>query len=352
VGGISRFFARDHLRSVTQLADNNVTHEYRINNMARNGASQFDGSINFMIGAVSRFYVGSNGNIGIGTTAPSSSLDVSNSLSSTPTTPATVNVTTFSNTASGSQLVGRKARGTAAAPLPVQNADTLALFGARGHGTTAFGTVAAGIGMSAAENWTDTAQGTVMHFVTTATGTTTPFIRMSLDPFGNLGIGTGAPAGVLEASRTGDAEILATSFGGGSGFRARLARGTAVAPTAVQAGDEIGAFTAAGYGATAFSDARAGMAAFAAENWTDAAQGSALVMSCLNRRSEGQVPAIRYHPRLSPSRSYLCRRGCRRRHAACQGRSAGRWHLPGCRCRHCPTAACPSTPSRTWTRAG
>src|SRR4029079_16355455 len=43
---------------------NNSTHEYRINNIARNGASQFDGSINFMLGGTSRFFVGS-GAVGI-----------------------------------------------------------------------------------------------------------------------------------------------------------------------------------------------------------------------------------------------------------------------------------------------
>jgi hypothetical protein len=255
---------------------NNVTHEYRINNIARNsGTNQFDGSINFMIGAVSRFLVASSGNIGIGTTTPSAGLDVSNALTGSNT--ATVNLSTFSNSASGSQIIGRKARGTSAAPAAVLNADTLALFGARGYGATNFGTVGAGIGMSASENWTDAAQGTVMHFVTTANGTTAPFIRMTLDPVGNLGIGTGAPAGALEASRTGDSEIVTTSFGGGSGFLTRLARGTSVTPLAVQAGDEIGSFVSAGYGATGFSGPRAGMAALAAQNWTDAAQGSALV---------------------------------------------------------------------------
>ena len=59
---------------------NNVTHEYRINNIARNGAAQFNGSINFMTGFTSRFLVTSAGNIGIGTTAPSALLEVSNAL--------------------------------------------------------------------------------------------------------------------------------------------------------------------------------------------------------------------------------------------------------------------------------
>src|SRR3954469_2165269 len=43
---------------------NNVTHEYRINNIARTGGL-FDGSINFMIGSTSKFFVGSNSRIGI-----------------------------------------------------------------------------------------------------------------------------------------------------------------------------------------------------------------------------------------------------------------------------------------------
>ena len=51
---------------------NNVTHEYRINNIATNA------SINFMTGSVSRFFVAPNGNIGIGTTAPGANLEVSN----------------------------------------------------------------------------------------------------------------------------------------------------------------------------------------------------------------------------------------------------------------------------------
>src|SRR3954470_7931789 len=51
---------------------NNSTHEYRINNIAKTGANVFNGSINFMVGGISKFFV-SPVSVGIGTTSPSSS---------------------------------------------------------------------------------------------------------------------------------------------------------------------------------------------------------------------------------------------------------------------------------------
>jgi hypothetical protein len=54
---------------------NNGTHEYRINNIAKT-AGNFDGSINFMVGSASKFFVNSSGRIGIGTTTPQYQLEV------------------------------------------------------------------------------------------------------------------------------------------------------------------------------------------------------------------------------------------------------------------------------------
>ena len=55
----------DHTGALGQFQGfNNVTHEYRINNVASNG------SINFMLGGTSRFLVTAAGDVGIGTTTP------------------------------------------------------------------------------------------------------------------------------------------------------------------------------------------------------------------------------------------------------------------------------------------
>lgn len=58
-------------------------------------------------------------------------------------------------------------------------------------------------------------------------------------------------------------------------INARRANGTAAAPTALLANDDLAVFSARGYGATGFSATnRASLVFTASENWTDAAQGA------------------------------------------------------------------------------
>lgn len=73
------------------------------------------------------------------------------------------------------------------------------------------------------------------------------------------------------------ARIITDSYGTGaySVFASRTARGTVTAPTAVQANDIIGRFSASGYGTTKFQQFGTGRIDFiATENYTDANTGS------------------------------------------------------------------------------
>jgi Chaperone of endosialidase len=270
---------------------NNVTHEYRINNVALNGASQLNGSINFMIGGSSRFFA-SNTGVGIGTTAPSptANLDVSNAVSGSGTT--NVNVTTYSANPFGPNIVGKKARGTQGAPNAVLNNDALLGLVANGYGATGFASAdSALISMRATEDWTDTAQGSAINFSTTANGTTGSGLRMTIGPTGNVGIGTAAAQGALEVFRTGDANLFVTSVEpqGAPQIATRAAHGTSAAPSAVQVGDFLGVFGTGGHNGTSYTDFKAGFAGIAAENWTGTAQGTTLVFAATPIGSSGPL---------------------------------------------------------------
>jgi endosialidase-like protein len=260
---------------------NNVTHEYRINNVARvTPGGAFNGSINFMLGGASKFIVAPNGNIGIGTTGPSALLEVSNAI---PGGPANMWMTSYTN-AINPYYMARRARGTPGAPTAVQTGDGLAGFYGEGYGTTAFGGgFAGGMTVQAAQNWADAAHGTQITFSTTPNGSTTSSPQMLIANSGMVGIGTTSPVSNLEVSNalsgTTFGVVTASTFGNNTGaslFIASKARGTSVAPTAILNGDSLGGFLARGFGTTTFTGTRGGMFVSASENWTDAAQGTRL----------------------------------------------------------------------------
>jgi hypothetical protein len=277
----------DHNGALTQFQGfNNTNHGYVINNIAKNGANQFDGSYNFLLGSASRLFVASSGNIGLGTTAPSAPLEVSNAVSSGT---ANVWITDFTNFV-GPYYMARRSRGTPGAPTAAQNGDALAGFYGEGYGATAFGGgFAGGMTIQAAQNFTDTAHGTHLVFTTTPVGSITSATRMTLDATGNLGVGTTTtPAvGQLEASNAANpglglaGTIAATTYSNtqNSLVIGRRARGTVGAPTAVLGGDALAGFLAQGHNGTGFSGTRGGMLVRAAENWTGTAQGTSLAFN-------------------------------------------------------------------------
>jgi hypothetical protein len=277
---------------------NNVTHEYRINNIASTP------SINFMLGSASRFLVSSNGSVGVGTSSPdsTSNLDVSNAVTGSGST--NLQISAYAANGFGSNLIGKKARGTQAAPTAVLNNDGLLTLSGTGYGLNQFAAVSSGvISMRASEDWTNTAQGSYMNFATTANGTTGSINRMTINSNGNVGIGVFGAQAPLEVSNqngaAGAGMIFNTSYanGGTSLFVGRRARGTGAAPTAVQTGDGLAAFVGRGRGATGFGGPfGAGMYVGAAENWTDTAQGARLFFNTTPIGATGDVARMTIDP--------------------------------------------------------
>ncbi len=107
--------------------------------------------------------------VGIGTTAPVSTLNV---RSTTNVSPRGVTNEQFNDGMDGVQFRGRKARGTSAAPAAVQAGDVLGNYVFDGHDGTAFGT-GVQIRPVTEEAWTSTAHGAYLALWTTPPGTIT-----------------------------------------------------------------------------------------------------------------------------------------------------------------------------------
>jgi len=95
---------------------NNVTHEYRINNIATSG------SINFMLGSVSKFLVAPSGNIGIGNTSPAFAVDVAGTVNaSNPVSTGSANgVQGTSNSPNGAGVNGFNSVTSSGFPVGVE----------------------------------------------------------------------------------------------------------------------------------------------------------------------------------------------------------------------------------------
>ena len=184
----------------------------------------------------SSFFQAANGYVGIGTTTPAFNLNVISQVD-----PAAITVEGYGIV--GVNFIGRRARGTLASPLPLAVNDNLMAMQGRGYysgpGGEGFSPGSrAYMKFFAAENWTDTAQGSYITLATTLKGTaptTTPAPeRVRITDAGWVGIGTTTPAAMLEVNGPAQFDGL-VSFAMGQTFP-----GTAVTLTAADGSIAVG----------------------------------------------------------------------------------------------------------------
>lgn len=163
------------------------------------GASSFtSGSVIFSNGTAfaqdnaNLFWDDTNNRLGIGTTAPTSALNVVSTSGV---------AAEFDSYGSSPIMKMRHANGTVAVPTGMLSGNNLGTFSMSGYGSTGFANPGkAYMSGIAAENWSDTATGAHLIFGTTAIGTSTSSERMRITSAGDVGIGTNNPAAKLDVN--------------------------------------------------------------------------------------------------------------------------------------------------------
>ncbi|KYG62113.1 hypothetical protein AZI85_07905 [Bdellovibrio bacteriovorus] len=143
-------------------------------------------SLHFETAGLNRVTVTNAGHVGIGTSSPRTSLDVTRDGTS-----SIIGATTVSTDPDHySAFYGYTARGTLATPThPLSGQGIAAFFGANAINPVGY----AGVSISATENHTATAQGMALDLVVTKNGTTTGSSGIRISNDGKVGIGTTIP---------------------------------------------------------------------------------------------------------------------------------------------------------------
>jgi hypothetical protein len=191
-GGANSFFGRDAGNRNTTGSNNTIignNADVGPNNLTNASALGYrayvESSNSIVLGSID----GKNGGtadtkVGIGTTMPGTPLEIESSTGTT----------TFRMTNWGSlvSILGRTSRGSRSSPTPVIEGQSLLLIGAEGYTGSGFGGTKASIFLSAAEDWSTTANGTSISFWTTPNGSSSGDLpRVKIEQDGKVGIGLG-----------------------------------------------------------------------------------------------------------------------------------------------------------------
>ncbi len=229
-----------------------------------------------------------SGNVGIGTTTPGNKLQINAAL-------ATASESLLRLSGGSTGFAGTNDAGTAYSLVFDGTAYSV--------GTGVVQRDGAKIEMAKEASWNEAGGGGgplgALLFYTSAGSIASPKLteKMRITSLGNVGIGTTAPDSKLTISsntatlpsgaatlRIAEADTVQTSavidaFATNGLFNFRRADTTAASPSAVQSGENLGVFGAAGYGTSAYSGTRARVGFFADETWTNTANGTSIRFS-------------------------------------------------------------------------
>lgn len=130
----------------------------------------------------SSFSINSSGLVGIGTSSPQYPIHIVGTVD-----PNGMIIDSYGIVASN--IWGRRANGTIAAPTNILNGENMFSITASAWFNGAWSSVKNSIQMQAAETWTSSSQATAIRFNSTIVGSTVPSTRIHIDGNGNVGIG-------------------------------------------------------------------------------------------------------------------------------------------------------------------